>query len=86
MQEKTFNRPSAGLTPADESSRDDARVIDHEQVPTAEPGWQVADCGMRDGVCAAVEHEQPRRAALSGRRLRDEIAGKVEVEAGDVHD
>ena len=63
--------------------RDDARIVEHQQIAWPQRRGQVADAAIVRGV--AVEHEQARRIARHRRAQRDPLGRQFEVEQIDVH-
>src|SRR5688572_22457344 len=84
--QKTFDGAAAGHTMAKQPRREHTRVIDDEQVASAQMRWQLIEGGVLRLFRRAVEHDQTRAAACGGRILSDQILGELEVEVADVHD
>ena len=74
-----------GQAPPDESRGKHPRIVDHQQVARRQQVRQVRESVMRDGAVLPAQPEQPRRAALGGRLLGNQLRGKVEVELGHQH-
>src|SRR6185503_132992 len=72
-------------TVAEQTRGKDARVVDHEQIARDEIVLEAGKRCVLDRPAVAVQHEQPRLAAMRRWLLRDELFGQREVEAGDVH-
>jgi hypothetical protein len=69
---------------AEQARREDARVVDDEEVAGAEKRRQIADGRVMERWRLPTENEQPRRTAWCG-LLRDQIVRELEGEVGDVH-
>ena len=85
LEQENFDAAAAGLAPPQEPGWKHPRVVDDEQIPRPEPRRQIADAGVGDRASDALEHQEPRGAALGRRRLRDLLGWQVEVEVGDEH-
>ena len=72
--EQQLDAPAARRSLAGEPGGEDASVVADEQVAGSEQRWQIRETPVFDCARRAVEHEQPARAALGERRLRDQIA------------
>ena len=77
--------PAGGGLPAQQPRRDDARVVDDEQIPRAQQLRQLAEAVVAHAARGAAERHQPRRIALGERGLGDLRGGKLEVEVGQFH-
>lgn len=77
--EKTFDG-AAGGTLCVEARGEHGGVVAEEDVAALQEARQIAKMMMRERVVGAIDHEQARRIAARGRRLGDEMRGKVVVE------
>jgi predicted PurR-regulated permease PerM len=66
---------------AEQPRRKHSGVVDDEQVARTQESGQLAHRGVLHAAGAAIEHEQPRRAARDG-VLRDQFIGQIELELG----
>ena len=80
----TSTLPPLDLLP-DEPGRDDAAVVEHEEIAGREQVGQVVEAQVPRRASGAGEDEQARRAPRLHRRLGDEFLGEREVELGDLH-
>jgi hypothetical protein len=54
-----------------EPRRQNARIVEHEQVAWGEQCRQIDEPSVLEGSALRIEHEQPACAALGERRLRN---------------
>ena len=66
-----------------EASREDACVIQHQQVARAQQAGEVAEVAVLADAGGTIEREHARARALSWRRLRDQVLWQVEVVIGN---
>ena len=85
-EQQALDLPAARIAMAEQARRDDARIVDDEQIARREEGWQIADDVVSPRASMPVHHEQPRRAARGGRLLRDQVLGQFEIELTQVHE
>ncbi len=69
--------------PAEEAGRQDAGVVEDQEIPRAQKRRQVAH--HRLAQWPAVHQEQPRCVARPDRRLRDQLGRQLEIEQVDAH-
>ena len=67
----------------EEAGRQDARVVEDQEVAGPQQVRQVADHGLAQRP--AVDQQQPRRVARADRRLRDQLGRQGEIEQVDAH-
>ena len=72
------------LARAVQPSGNDARGVEDENVRGGDELEEIAKAPVRHGAARSVQHEEPRRAALCKRLLRDQLRGKVVFEVGGV--
>ena len=84
-QQQAFDNTSAGIAMTDQARRNDARVVDDEKVVPRQERRKVRNALMSPPGDGAIDHEQPRGAALRGGRLRDELRRKIEGEIRKAH-
>jgi hypothetical protein len=83
-KEEAFDDAAAWDAVAEQARREDARVVDDEEIAGAEKRRQIADGRMMERWRLPIEDEQARRAPGCG-LLRDQIVRELEGEVGDVH-
>ena len=83
--QKALGGAAAGQPDADQARREDARVVDDQQIAGAEQRRQVVEGEMRDAPARAIERHEPAAAARGRRLLRDQLVREIEIEVGDVH-
>src|SRR5438045_9466506 len=83
--EQELDAAAAWASPAREARGQHAGVVEDEQVAGAQQLGQVGETAVLDRARRAVEHEQPARAALRERRLRDQLARQFVVEFASQH-
>ena len=84
LEEQQLDRATgcaAGVDPRGQ----DARVVHHDQVVVAELVGQVREHPVAHLTGRAVVDHEARARARLGRRLRDQVAGKVVVELSGAH-
>lgn len=69
----------------EETRRENAGVIEDEEVAGAEAVGEVGEDVIGIGAGCAVHDEHAAGASDGGRGLRDEVFGEVEVEVSDAH-
>ncbi len=82
--EQDFDAPARRLA-AHDAGRQHAGVVEHEQIACAQELRQLGECAIRKRAARAVEHEQPARAPLGERYLRDELGRQVEMKIAALH-
>ena len=82
-QEKDLDLSARRARP-DGPRREDARVVQHEQVARAQESAQVAKDRVLGPPVGAMEHHQPRRVARLGRTLRDHLRRELVIVTRDV--
>ncbi len=70
---------------AEQSGRHDARVVEHQQVATAQQLRQVGELPVGDGAAGSVQVQKPAVPASRGRMPRDQVVGQFVVEFGAQH-
>ena len=84
-KQKAFDGPAARHARAEQPGRKHFRVVDDEEIASRRNSGRSADACVFDLTRAFMQHEQPRRAALGRRRLRDQVGGQIEIEIRNVH-
>ena len=82
---QTLDAATTGIAVAEQPRRNDARVVDDEQVTRAQLLRQGCDGMVGCLAGGTIETQQARRPANSGRLLRDQIIGEFEIEVADEH-
>jgi len=79
--------PAAARLDAGEPGIDHAGVVEDDEVRRIEQRGQVAKhpVDRRRAIAFVADDEQPARAALGGRHLRDQLGRKIEGEIRKVH-
>ena len=83
-QEQQFHLPAGGLARKD-ARRNDARLVDHQQVAGAQVVADVPEGGVLQLGRVAAQHQQARVVARLDGRLRDPLRGKVVIEIEGLH-
>ncbi len=68
-----------------EARRQDAGVVEDEEVARAEMVREVGEVIVLDSAGGAIDAEHATGAAGRGRGLGDEVFGQIEVEVGYAH-
>jgi hypothetical protein len=84
--EKAFDFAPARVTAAKQASREDAGVIDDQQVARTKVSTELAKIRILNASALAPKHKQPRPPPLSRRFLGNQFPRQLEVEIGDIHD
>ena len=71
--QQALDRAAAGHAPAEKPRRDDARVVDDEQIARRQQVRKRRDRRMIDSAGHAVESHEPRAAPLGRRVLRNKF-------------
>jgi hypothetical protein len=79
--QQDFDDPQP-FRPAEEASRKDLGVVDHQKVPRFQQLHQIAKVPVLQTPGSAVEEEQPRPIAPRDGDLRDQLGREVIVEVG----
>ena len=85
-KQQALDHAAAGIAVTDQACGDDARVVDDEQIARREERRQIGDVMVPPLTRRPVDDQQPRRAALGRRCLRDELGREVEREIREAHD
>ena len=85
FDEQALEASATRMAASEQPGRKHARVVDHEHISRPQPLHHITNHPHRRLARSPVEHEQPRRAALGGRMLRDLLRGQVEVELVKAH-
>ena len=85
LREQQQLEPPAARPAAAHAGRDDARIVQHEQVAGAEQPRQRRTVLVRERLGLASDHEQPRRRALGRRLLGDQLGRQRVVEVVQPH-
>jgi hypothetical protein len=83
--QQAFDRAAARIAAAQQARREDARVVDDDEVARVQESRQRADERMGERSARAVEAEQARAAANRGRLLGDQLGWEIEIEIADIH-
>jgi hypothetical protein len=81
-EQQTFHGAATWEAPPEQARRKHLCVVEDEEIATPQIVCKLCKGCVVDLAAIPVEHEQPRGASLSGRLLRDQLIGKVEVEVG----
>ena len=84
-KQQAFDSASAGIAMPNQARCNDTRVVDNEKVVSRQERRKVRNALMSPPGYGAIDHEQPRGAALCGGRLRDELRRKIEGEIRKTH-
>jgi len=84
-QEQAFPLAAGAGAPTDQACRDDAGVIEDEQIARRQQVGQVGKDVMRDGAVGAADQHEARTVALGAGLLRDQVLGQVVVEGIGAH-
>src|SRR5262249_44089813 len=83
-EQQALDRATRWNPAAEEPRRNDAGVVDHQNISGAQKLRQLPNDFVASRTGPALEHEQAGRAAWEG-SLRDQLIGQDEVEVGDSH-
>jgi hypothetical protein len=83
-QVESFPLAAGPLPVSQKASRQDPRVVEHEQIAGIEEVWQIAELAMIKRSVTSANDQQPRPVALGSRLLRDQVVGEVVIEKGHI--
>ena len=82
--QQAFHGTAAWDATADEPSREDASVVNHEDIARREQLWKRGHRLIGERARGSIEEEKTRATSLRGWFLRNEIVRKIVVEIADV--
>ena len=77
--------PSAAVLHAISAGRNDARIVENQQIPRLEQRRKIAKLAVLDAAGATLERQQPAAGALRGGLLGNEFLGQLEVKVRAQH-
>lgn len=84
--EQALHGPATRVAVAKQAGREDARVVDHQEVGGSQELREIADGRMgANGTRGSVEDEQSGGFAVGGRDLGNLLGRQREIELGNVH-
>lgn len=80
-----LNESAGRFAPADESHREDARIIEYENIASAQPAGKVLDVCIFKCAGAPIQHQQAGLVTRFAGMLGNAFRGKVVVQVGKAH-
>src|SRR5262245_37007259 len=84
MHQQTLNGAAAGKPPSEQPGRKHPGVVQYDEIALPQGIHQPGKGCVFELSRIPMQHEKPRAAAQSGRLLRDQLIGKVEIEVNGI--